>query len=91
MGMNDIRARLADVLREHLTCECGEWAEDMEQTCDHLADALLALPGIAIVALESGDLRSIARMLKLYGTGAADEYVTALLAAANTAEETKES
>lgn len=49
--MSDLKAALAEALREHLTCDCGEWAENMDETVAHLADVLLALPGVAVTQL----------------------------------------
>jgi uncharacterized protein (DUF779 family) len=60
--VSDIRARLADALREHphmaqwRTCGCcnGQPSPpicDADSHADHLADVLLSLPGIAIVEL----------------------------------------
>ena len=54
--MTDIRTRLADALAQHITCDCGEWAEDVGEGCEHLADVLLSQPDIAIVpAFSRGD------------------------------------
>lgn len=53
--MPDLRTVLTETLREHLTCDCGEWAEDIGETCQHLADVLLGLPGVAVTQLTEPD------------------------------------
>lgn len=82
----DVRARLADALLKHrgfpAHCVCGwkstdGWKSTSEKHEHHLADVLLSLPGIAIVALPeadeegewlNGDLVASARnRLRLYG------------------------
>lgn len=50
----DLRARLADELEEHYPtwsndCGCGEEIGSARWQAEHVADVLLALPGIAIV------------------------------------------
>jgi hypothetical protein len=53
--MGPLRDQLADLLGKHLICECGDWADDMEETCGHLADVLLAQRGITVVKLPEPD------------------------------------
>lgn len=84
--MSDIRARLADALREHLTCDCGQWAEDLGDTCEHLAVVLLSLPGVAVVDAEM--LRDAGEFIdREAGSAFSQDLAAALLAAANKAEQ----
>lgn len=59
--MPDLKAALTEALREHLTCECGQWAENLDETMEHLADVLLALPGVAVIQLPEPDEITVLR------------------------------
>lgn len=53
--MADLKTVLTETLRQHLACDCGEWAEDMDETVEHLADVLLGLSGVAVTQLPEPD------------------------------------
>jgi hypothetical protein len=52
--VTDIRDRLADVMQQHLVCDCGEWAEDWAESCVHLADVVVSELGLTEEQLALG-------------------------------------
>jgi hypothetical protein len=39
---DNLRDRIAEIIQTHSVCACGEWAENFEEHCAHIADALIA-------------------------------------------------
>ena len=39
---------IAEVIEEHLACDCGSWAEDMHENCLHIAHVLVSELGLEL-------------------------------------------
>lgn len=59
----DVQQRIAAIIEEHLTCDCGEWAENIDETVQHIASMITETLGLSN---PEDDLTKLTEELGLY-------------------------